>query len=161
MYGLYAVLVHSGYSCHAGHYYCYVKVSPGHSLGTRSGLGAGGCSWVPVVHRKEGAQQMCIMWSTGWGVQAVLHCRKRGGLLSQSPLACPGPPVGFGERSCANGRCSAALQARRVPGHIPTPLSLLLQASNGQWYQMNDDLVRSSNIKVVLNQQAYVLFYLR
>ncbi|XP_075025383.1 ubiquitin carboxyl-terminal hydrolase 36 isoform X3 [Calonectris borealis] len=59
MYGLYAVLVHSGYSCHAGHYYCYVK------------------------------------------------------------------------------------------------------ASNGQWYQMNDDLVRSSNIKVVLNQQAYVLFYLR
>ncbi|KAM6050325.1 ubiquitin carboxyl-terminal hydrolase 36 [Chlamydotis macqueenii] len=59
MYGLYAVLVHSGYSCHAGHYYCYVK------------------------------------------------------------------------------------------------------ASNGQWYQMNDDLVRPSNIKVVLNQQAYVLFYLR
>ncbi|KFU85924.1 Ubiquitin carboxyl-terminal hydrolase 36, partial [Chaetura pelagica] len=59
MYGLYAVLVHSGYSCHAGHYYCYVK------------------------------------------------------------------------------------------------------ASNGQWYQMNDDLVRCSNIKVVLNQQAYLLFYLR
>ncbi|XP_075297292.1 ubiquitin carboxyl-terminal hydrolase 36 [Opisthocomus hoazin] len=59
LYGLYAVLVHSGYSCHAGHYYCYVK------------------------------------------------------------------------------------------------------ASNGQWYQMNDDLVRSSNIKVVLNQQAYLLFYLR
>ncbi|NXQ99227.1 UBP36 hydrolase, partial [Sagittarius serpentarius] len=59
MYELYAVLVHSGYSCHAGHYYCYVK------------------------------------------------------------------------------------------------------ASNGQWYQMNDDLVRCSNIKVVLNQQAYVLFYLR
>ncbi|XP_068269291.1 ubiquitin carboxyl-terminal hydrolase 36 isoform X2 [Nyctibius grandis] len=58
-YGLYAVLVHSGYSCHAGHYYCYVK------------------------------------------------------------------------------------------------------ASNGQWYQMNDDLVRASNIKVVLTQQAYVLFYLR
>uniref|UniRef100_A0A3B1JHE4 ubiquitinyl hydrolase 1 n=1 Tax=Astyanax mexicanus TaxID=7994 RepID=A0A3B1JHE4_ASTMX len=27
MYGLYAVLVHSGYSCHAGHYYCYVKVT--------------------------------------------------------------------------------------------------------------------------------------
>ncbi|XP_006886405.1 PREDICTED: ubiquitin carboxyl-terminal hydrolase 36 [Elephantulus edwardii] len=59
MYGLYAVLVHSGYSCHAGHYYCYVK------------------------------------------------------------------------------------------------------ASNGQWYQMNDSLVHASNIKVVLNQQAYVLFYLR
>ncbi|MBN3307603.1 UBP36 hydrolase, partial [Amia calva] len=59
LYGLYAVLVHSGYSCHAGHYYCYVK------------------------------------------------------------------------------------------------------ASNGQWYQMNDSMVHSSNIKVVLNQQAYVLFYLR
>uniref|UniRef100_A0A8C6ZC95 Ubiquitin carboxyl-terminal hydrolase n=1 Tax=Nothoprocta perdicaria TaxID=30464 RepID=A0A8C6ZC95_NOTPE len=59
MYSLYAVLVHSGYSCHAGHYYCYVK------------------------------------------------------------------------------------------------------AGNGQWYQMNDSLVHSSNIKVVLNQQAYVLFYLR
>ncbi|KAM9210664.1 ubiquitin carboxyl-terminal hydrolase 36 isoform 1-T1 [Dugong dugon] len=58
-YGLYAVLVHSGYSCHAGHYYCYVK------------------------------------------------------------------------------------------------------ASNGQWYQMNDSLVHLSNVKVVLNQQAYVLFYLR
>uniref|UniRef100_I3JCU4 Ubiquitin carboxyl-terminal hydrolase n=1 Tax=Oreochromis niloticus TaxID=8128 RepID=I3JCU4_ORENI len=54
MYGLYAVLVHSGYSCHAGHYYCYVK------------------------------------------------------------------------------------------------------ASNGQWYQMNDSMVHSSNIKVVLNQQAYI-----
>ncbi|XP_036852762.2 ubiquitin carboxyl-terminal hydrolase 36 isoform X1 [Manis javanica] len=59
MYGLYAVLVHSGYSCHAGHYYCYVK------------------------------------------------------------------------------------------------------ASSGQWYQMNDSLVHSSNIKAVLDQQAYVLFYLR
>ncbi|MGH0148793.1 UNVERIFIED_CONTAM: hypothetical protein FKN15_020878 [Acipenser sinensis] len=59
MYGLYAVLVHSGYSCHAGHYYCYVK------------------------------------------------------------------------------------------------------ASSGQWYQMNDSVVHASNIKVVLNQQAYVLFYLR
>ena len=35
------------------------------------------------------------------------------------------------------------------------------KASNGQWYQMNDSMVHSSNIKVVLNQQAYVLFYLR
>lgn len=38
---------------------------------------------------------------------------------------------------------------------------VFLQASNGQWYQMNDSMVHSSNIKVVLNQQAYVLFYLR
>lgn len=39
MYGLYAVLVHSGYSCHAGHYYCYVKVSVG--LTARSSVLAG------------------------------------------------------------------------------------------------------------------------
>uniref|UniRef100_A0A3B3ZGY0 USP domain-containing protein n=1 Tax=Periophthalmus magnuspinnatus TaxID=409849 RepID=A0A3B3ZGY0_9GOBI len=71
MYGLYAVLVHSGYSCHAGHYYCYVKVD--------------------------------------------IFCFK----------------------------------------------SYIGMASNGQWYQMNDSMVHSSNIKVVLNQQAYVLFYLR
>ncbi|XP_053911784.1 ubiquitin carboxyl-terminal hydrolase 36-like [Cuculus canorus] len=58
-YELYAVLVHSGYSCHSGHYYCYVK------------------------------------------------------------------------------------------------------ASDGQWYQMNDATVGLTTIKVVLNQQAYVLFYLR
>ncbi|XP_033924335.1 ubiquitin carboxyl-terminal hydrolase 36 [Melopsittacus undulatus] len=59
MYGLYAVLVHSGSSCQEGHYYCYVK------------------------------------------------------------------------------------------------------ASNGQWYKMDDDMVSCSNIKVVLNQQAYLLFYVR
>ncbi|XP_033841179.1 ubiquitin carboxyl-terminal hydrolase 42 [Periophthalmus magnuspinnatus] len=58
-YGLYAVLVHSGFSCHAGHYFCYVK------------------------------------------------------------------------------------------------------ASNGQWYQMNDSSVSVSDIRSVLNQQAYVLFYIR
>jgi len=40
LYGLYAVLVHSGYSCHAGHYYCYVKVSPGAPLAP---LWARGC----------------------------------------------------------------------------------------------------------------------
>ncbi|XP_069762121.1 ubiquitin carboxyl-terminal hydrolase 42 [Narcine bancroftii] len=59
VYALYAVLVHSGFSCHAGHYYCYIK------------------------------------------------------------------------------------------------------ASNGQWYQMNDSLVSTSDIRSVLNQQAYVLFYIR
>ncbi|KAL4624575.1 ubiquitin carboxyl-terminal hydrolase 42 [Arapaima gigas] len=58
-YLLYAVLVHSGFSCHAGHYYCYIK------------------------------------------------------------------------------------------------------ASNGQWYQMNDASVTVSDIRTVLNQQAYVLFYIR
>ncbi|XP_041671689.1 ubiquitin carboxyl-terminal hydrolase 42 [Cheilinus undulatus] len=59
LYGLYAVLVHSGFSCHAGHYYCYIK------------------------------------------------------------------------------------------------------ASNGQWYQMNDSSVSVSDIRSVLNQQAYVLFYIK
>ncbi|CAB1338317.1 unnamed protein product [Coregonus sp. 'balchen'] len=59
VYVLYAVLVHSGFSCHAGHYYCYVK------------------------------------------------------------------------------------------------------ASNGQWHQMNDSSVSVSDIRSVLNQQAYVLFYIR
>nr|XP_020471519.1 ubiquitin carboxyl-terminal hydrolase 42 isoform X2 [Monopterus albus] len=58
-YGLYAVLVHSGFSCHAGHYFCYIK------------------------------------------------------------------------------------------------------ASNGQWYQMNDSSVSLSDIRSVLNQQAYVLFYIK
>uniref|UniRef100_A0AAY5EM20 Ubiquitin carboxyl-terminal hydrolase n=1 Tax=Electrophorus electricus TaxID=8005 RepID=A0AAY5EM20_ELEEL len=59
VYGLYSVLVHSGFSCHAGHYYCYVK------------------------------------------------------------------------------------------------------ASTGQWYQMNDASVSISDIRSVLNQQAYLLFYIR
>ncbi|KAM9097467.1 ubiquitin carboxyl-terminal hydrolase 42 isoform X1 [Sarcophilus harrisii] len=59
IYVLYAVLVHTGFSCHAGHYYCYIK------------------------------------------------------------------------------------------------------ASNGQWYQMNDSIVSTSDIRSVLNQQAYVLFYIR
>ncbi|KAK2866276.1 hypothetical protein Q7C36_002332 [Tachysurus vachellii] len=59
IYGLYAVLVHSGFSCYAGHYYCYVK------------------------------------------------------------------------------------------------------ASNGQWYQMNDSSVTPTNIQTVLNQQAYLLFYIK
>uniref|UniRef100_H3BYC9 Ubiquitin carboxyl-terminal hydrolase n=1 Tax=Tetraodon nigroviridis TaxID=99883 RepID=H3BYC9_TETNG len=58
VYGLYAVLVHSGFSCHAGHYFCYIK------------------------------------------------------------------------------------------------------ASNGQWYQMNDSSVSISDIRSVLSQQAYVLFYI-
>ncbi|XP_047465111.1 ubiquitin carboxyl-terminal hydrolase 42 [Mugil cephalus] len=59
VYALYAVLVHSGFSCHAGHYFCYIK------------------------------------------------------------------------------------------------------ASNGQWYQMNDSSVSVSDIRSVLNQQAYVLFYIK
>ncbi|XP_075755605.1 ubiquitin carboxyl-terminal hydrolase 42 isoform X2 [Pelodiscus sinensis] len=36
-----------------------------------------------------------------------------------------------------------------------------IKASNGHWYQMNDSIVSNSDIKSVLNQQAYVLFYIR
>ncbi|XP_053911788.1 ubiquitin carboxyl-terminal hydrolase 36-like [Cuculus canorus] len=36
-----------------------------------------------------------------------------------------------------------------------------VKASDGQWYQMNDAVVCLTNLKVVLNQQAYVLFYVR
>ncbi|XP_010175726.1 ubiquitin carboxyl-terminal hydrolase 42, partial [Antrostomus carolinensis] len=38
---------------------------------------------------------------------------------------------------------------------------LYLQAGNGLWYRMNDASVELSDIKTVLNQQAYVLFYIR
>lgn len=40
-------------------------------------------------------------------------------------------------------------------------LLCLSQASNGQWYQMNDSSVSISDIRSVLNQQAYVLFYIK
>ena len=69
--------------------------------------------------------------------------------------------MGFGERSSASGCCSCCSLCQEGPQHSLTPFPLLPQASNGQWYQMNDDVVRSSNIKVVLNQQAYMLFYVR
>ncbi|XP_061209334.1 ubiquitin carboxyl-terminal hydrolase 36-like, partial [Neopsephotus bourkii] len=36
-----------------------------------------------------------------------------------------------------------------------------VKASNGQWYKMNDSVVCHSNIKSVLNQEAYLLFYVR
>jgi len=38
---------------------------------------------------------------------------------------------------------------------------LSLQASNGLWYLMDDTSVVLSNIKEVLRQQAYLLFYVR
>lgn len=40
-------------------------------------------------------------------------------------------------------------------------LCSILQGSNGQWYQMNDSSVSVSDIRTVLNQQAYVLFYIK
>ncbi|XP_013375952.1 PREDICTED: ubiquitin carboxyl-terminal hydrolase 42-like [Chinchilla lanigera] len=36
-----------------------------------------------------------------------------------------------------------------------------IKASNGLWYQMNDSTVSPSDIRSVLSQQAYVLFYIR
>lgn len=36
-----------------------------------------------------------------------------------------------------------------------------IKASNGLWYQMNDSMVSTSDIRSVLSQQAYVLFYIR
>ncbi|XP_032303630.1 ubiquitin carboxyl-terminal hydrolase 42 isoform X2 [Coturnix japonica] len=36
-----------------------------------------------------------------------------------------------------------------------------IKAADGLWYQMNDATVVRSNIKTVLSQQAYVLFYIR
>ncbi|XP_045677732.1 ubiquitin carboxyl-terminal hydrolase 42 isoform X1 [Phyllostomus hastatus] len=36
-----------------------------------------------------------------------------------------------------------------------------IKASNGLWYQMNDSIVSTSDIRAVLSQQAYVLFYIR
>uniref|UniRef100_A0A8C9S8N9 Ubiquitin carboxyl-terminal hydrolase n=1 Tax=Scleropages formosus TaxID=113540 RepID=A0A8C9S8N9_SCLFO len=36
-----------------------------------------------------------------------------------------------------------------------------VKASDGQWYQMNDASVTISDIRTVLNQQAYILFYIR
>ncbi|KAM9838110.1 uncharacterized protein usp42 [Aulostomus maculatus] len=36
-----------------------------------------------------------------------------------------------------------------------------IKASSGQWYQMNDSSVSVCDIRSVLNQQAYVLFYIK
>ncbi|XP_063286423.1 ubiquitin carboxyl-terminal hydrolase 42 isoform X3 [Pelobates fuscus] len=36
-----------------------------------------------------------------------------------------------------------------------------IKASNDQWYLMNDSVVSSADIRTVLNQQAYLLFYIR
>lgn len=39
--------------------------------------------------------------------------------------------------------------------------ALPLQASNEQWYKMNDVSVEGCDIHTVLEQQAYLLFYTR
>lgn len=47
----------------------------------------------------------------GQGVQAALRHRK----LWESPLACPGPSMGFGERSPADGRCLCCSSCQEGP----------------------------------------------
>ncbi|XP_039630945.1 ubiquitin carboxyl-terminal hydrolase 42 [Polypterus senegalus] len=36
-----------------------------------------------------------------------------------------------------------------------------VKSCNNQWYCMNDDIVTASDVRTVLNQQAYILFYVR
>lgn len=45
LYGLYAVLVHTGINCHAGHYFCYVKVSCW--VASKSAVGQ---HWIPGIN---------------------------------------------------------------------------------------------------------------
>ena len=40
-------------------------------------------------------------------------------------------------------------------------LTPFLQASDGLWYEMEDDFVGRCDIDTVLSQQAYLLFYVR
>lgn len=118
MYGLYAVLVHSGYSCHAGHYYCYVKVSPGCSpapLWLRS--------WVPA-----GAQRV-YMARGGPGQGLTPPCSPSGqqrAVVSDERLPGPlqqhqGGPQPAGLRALLpEVRCPAP------PGPAPCPSAALL-----------------------------------
>lgn len=68
-YGLYAVLVHSGYSCHAGHYYCYVKVS---------GAAARLPSWAQVCSgrwdKSGGPCSTSVLWTVALGCSGVGSC---------------------------------------------------------------------------------------
>lgn len=71
-YGLYAVLVHSGYSCHAGHYYCYVKVSDVGCVRWRAVLGLLGAG-VPcgLVQVQCGLCRMFILCKVALGCSGV------------------------------------------------------------------------------------------
>ncbi|XP_068103417.1 ubiquitin carboxyl-terminal hydrolase 42 [Hyperolius riggenbachi] len=57
------------------------------------------------------------------------------------------------------------IQALSNSGSVIKPTGVIndlrLQASNDQWYLMNDSIVSSVDIRTVLNQQAYLLFYIR
>lgn len=115
IYVLYAVLVHTGFNCHAGHYFCYIKVSC--RVATKSAVGQ---HWIHGTN--SGTFIISCDGLFFFGVFAVLLDIK----LNSTSLC------GF-----------------------------FWQASNGLWYQMNDSIVSTSDIRSVLNQQAYVLFYIR
>lgn len=108
-YGLYAVLVHSGYSCNAGHYFCYVKVSPGCSLGTLDWGLVGACESL------EGARQ------GGWcGALDMGHrlCSAAGNVKlcpDSAPWPAPGPSVRFGERISDDKCCSCCPAGQEGP----------------------------------------------
>lgn len=164
MYGLYAVLVHSGYSCHAGHYYCYVKVSRvaleavevKHFRGfsqirdtLRSHCKKVGKRWIEML--PEG-QNIMDQPSSGRGRRDTFRSFNQHQLPRINCFFFSGSGLSYDLES-AHNKCLPLLNYKIIHNSF--------QASNGQWYQMNDSLVHSSNIKVVLNQQAYVLFYLR
>lgn len=119
IYVLYAVLVHTGFNCHAGHYFCYIKVSRGFANGFYHNTLQGSAGLLGGKVR---------LLQLKWAIAFFLH-------FSGSVF-----PVSL----------------------IILNLSYwLLQASNGLWYQMNDSIVSTSDIRSVLSQQAYVLFYIR
>lgn len=81
VYGLYAVLVHSGYSCHAGHYYCYVKV------GGPLTVGGGGCtpaSWQGLSRHRQPLQHACQEWPWSAAVLRPRVASARGGSGSET-----------------------------------------------------------------------------
>lgn len=137
VYGLYAVLVHSGYSCHAGHYYCYVKVggpltvggggctpagtlegvpSPGTgslcSMRVRSGRGLPRCSG-PVWPRRVGAAALRLSAASAvrvrWGgaLEGLLP-----GLWPRTRDTTRGGPVWW--RRLADRRCPHALGSKSL-----------------------------------------------
>lgn len=110
VYGLYAVLVHSGFSCHAGHYFCYIKV--------------------PLLLCHSLGQSFYQIHMHSFVLDLILKIKPILNLFSDQNI-------------------------------YLNLLCCLSQASNGQWYQMNDSSVSISDIRSVLNQQAYVLFYIK
>lgn len=122
VYGLYAVLVHSGYSCHAGHYYCYVKVSsPKEVL-----WGIARSVHVAEEHpRRPGMAECVVLGEPCWMVGAVspqLPAAALGSLLCSllpgDSLLCPalGLARGFWEAALRQAWRSTPSGAALLPG---------------------------------------------